>query len=338
MYALTGGNPFFVTEALAAGSDGVPATVVDAVLARVRALERPVQAALEQLAVVPSRVELPLARALLGDVTVLADAEQIGVLEVRPDAVAFRHELARRAVEGNLPRSVQIELNARVLAALRDRDGVDLARIVHHAVAAGDDVAVVAHAPEAARRACAAGAQDQGAMLYRAALARRELLAPADEATLAEEDAWAEFHANHRQHGLAAAEHAVELRERLGDDGALGRALATLALQQWTNMQPDSALGSASRAVDLLRPGGDPSGPGAGGGADHRRPRPHFTRRADARYQLEQVAVPERLFPHTRRPRRPPGGGPWCAGGCAAAASLPCRGGPSPPPGRTRPA
>ena len=62
---------------------------------------------------VPSRVELPLARALLGDVTLLADAEQIGVLEVRPDAVAFRHELARRAVEGTLPRSVQIELNAR---------------------------------------------------------------------------------------------------------------------------------------------------------------------------------------------------------------------------------
>ena len=30
LYALTGGNPFFVTEALAAGSGGVPATVVDA--------------------------------------------------------------------------------------------------------------------------------------------------------------------------------------------------------------------------------------------------------------------------------------------------------------------
>ena len=178
LYALTGGNPFFVTEALAAGSDGVPATVVDAVLARVRALDRPVQAALEQLAVVPSRVELPLARALLGDITVLARRRaHRGAGGARRTRSAFRHELARRAVEGTLPRSVQIELNARVLAALRDRDGVDPARIVHHAVAAGDDAAVVAHAPEAARRACAAGAQDQGAMLYRAALARRELLA-----------------------------------------------------------------------------------------------------------------------------------------------------------------
>ena len=52
-------------------------------------------------------------------------------------------------------------------------------------------------------------------------------------------------------------ERAVELWERLGDGSALGRALATLALQQWTNLRPDDAFASASRAVDLLRPAGD---------------------------------------------------------------------------------
>ena len=54
-----------------------------------------------------------------------------------------------------------------------------------------------------------------------------------------------------------AAERAVRLRERLDDRSALGRALATLALQQWTNMRTDDAAASASRAVDLLRPAGD---------------------------------------------------------------------------------
>jgi hypothetical protein len=49
---------------------------------------------------VPSRVELPLARALLGDLAVLAEAEQHNVLELDPQAIRFRHELARRAVEG----------------------------------------------------------------------------------------------------------------------------------------------------------------------------------------------------------------------------------------------
>ena len=68
---LTGGNPFFVTEALATSSAQAPATVVDAVLARVGRLDASTRAALDRLSVVPSRVELPLARALLGDLRVI---------------------------------------------------------------------------------------------------------------------------------------------------------------------------------------------------------------------------------------------------------------------------
>ena len=54
-----GANSFLVSEALAAPAEQVPATVVDAVLARTRRLDVATRAALEQLAVVPSRVELP---------------------------------------------------------------------------------------------------------------------------------------------------------------------------------------------------------------------------------------------------------------------------------------
>ncbi|WP_449352854.1 AAA family ATPase [Streptomyces shaanxiensis] len=68
VYAVTGGNPFFVAEILAAGGTGrVPPTVVDAVLARLRGLPAATVDALEQLAVVPSAVERPLVDALLGD-------------------------------------------------------------------------------------------------------------------------------------------------------------------------------------------------------------------------------------------------------------------------------
>src|SRR5919112_1376933 len=118
LYRLTSGNPFFVSEVGAANGQDVPLTVVDAVLARVRQLDAATQSALEVLAVVPSRVELPLARALLDDLTVIAPAERLGVLEVRADAVSFRHELARRAVESALPAIVRLQLNARALAAL----------------------------------------------------------------------------------------------------------------------------------------------------------------------------------------------------------------------------
>jgi hypothetical protein len=65
LYRLTGGNPFFVSEAVAAPGQEVPGTVVDAVLARTHQLDIPTRTALEALAVVPSGVELPLARLLL---------------------------------------------------------------------------------------------------------------------------------------------------------------------------------------------------------------------------------------------------------------------------------
>lgn len=58
------------------------------------------------------------ALALLGDLDVLAEPEQRGMVEVRPGVVAFRHELARRVVEEALPASTRMRLNARVLAAL----------------------------------------------------------------------------------------------------------------------------------------------------------------------------------------------------------------------------
>ena len=134
LFQLTGGNPFFVSEVLASPCDIVPPTVVDAVLARVRTLSPSAQAALDRLAVVPSGAELVLLRVLVGDLAPVAEAERAGVVEVRGDVVAFRHELARRAVAESLPASVRLELNADVLRALLTRPDSDPFRVLHHAV------------------------------------------------------------------------------------------------------------------------------------------------------------------------------------------------------------
>jgi hypothetical protein len=114
---LTGGNPFFVTEALASADDAVPATVVDAVLARVRRMSPLAQRAIERLAVVPSGVEFGLLRALVEDLVPVAEAERAGVLTMHEGVVSFRHELARRAVVESLPASLRLELNAAVVRA-----------------------------------------------------------------------------------------------------------------------------------------------------------------------------------------------------------------------------
>ena len=252
LYALTAGNPFFVTEALAVPDAPVPATVADAVLARVHRLDPATREALQQLSVVPSRTELWLARAVLGDLSALADAERAGLLEVTPDAVTFRHEIARRAVEAALPTSTRMTLHQRVLAALRSDERSDPARVVHHAVAAGDDATVLVTAPEAARTACAAGAQRQGAVLYEQVLARRARLEPAALAEVLEAYSWALYFADRRPEAADAAAEAVAVREALGDPAGLGGALASLAAQRWTNLDIDAALAASERAVAVL--------------------------------------------------------------------------------------
>ncbi|NMO92715.1 AAA family ATPase [Actinomycetospora sp. TBRC 11914] len=255
LYTLTGGNPFFVSEVLAASGAEVPATVVDAVLARTHALGETARHALDQLAVVPGRVELWLARALLGDLGAVGDAERRGLVEVTPQSVAFRHELARRAVEEAMPRTAQIELHARVLAALRAAGAQDPARLVHHAVAAGDDAAVAEYAPEAARQAARAGAQNQVLELYRHALVRPDLLDD-DALALAHEGySTALYHCGRYDEAVRAGERAVELRRRAtgpGATAALAQALASLALGQWSSLYPDSGLAPAREAVALL--------------------------------------------------------------------------------------
>ncbi|MHC1558775.1 ATP-binding protein [Actinomycetospora sp. C-140] len=260
LYRLTGGNPFYVSEVLAGDTSdpaAVPVTVVDAVLARLHRLPADVAAALEQLAVVPATVDLALARELLGDLAVLGPAEAAGVIEVGTQTVSFRHELARRAVESALTTTARMGRHARVLAALGARDDVDPARLVHHAVGAGDDAAVVAHGPEAARRAYRAGALAQEIALYGHVLERRHLVAPADRAAMLTACAASHFTRNQLTLALVTGEAAVRLREELGDPVALGQALVPLGPTLWGLTRHHDAVAAARRAVTCLEQGGE---------------------------------------------------------------------------------
>ena len=67
LYRKTGGNPFFVVEALAAQAEDIPDTVKDAVFARVARLSPPAKRLLEAVAVVPPQAELWLLEALAGE-------------------------------------------------------------------------------------------------------------------------------------------------------------------------------------------------------------------------------------------------------------------------------
>jgi hypothetical protein len=170
LHRRTAGNPFFVSEVLAAGGADVPDTVRDAVLARAARLPRAARALVEAVAIVPQRAELWLLEALSGgELGALESCLASGMLRADRDAVAFRHEIARIAIEETLPPDRMLALHRAALAALVDRDA-DPARLAHHAEAAGDRDAVLRHAPAAGERAAALGAHREAAAQFARAL------------------------------------------------------------------------------------------------------------------------------------------------------------------------
>jgi predicted ATPase len=105
LHALTGGNPFFVTEILATQGDAIPISIRDAVLARAGRLSARAKRLLDVISLLPGRTERALLERLIGDVQAeVAECTGAGMLVPDARSLAFRHELARRAWESRRTR------------------------------------------------------------------------------------------------------------------------------------------------------------------------------------------------------------------------------------------
>ena len=170
LHRRTAGNPFFVTEVLAAAEHGlpgaVPDSVSDAVLARAARLSPSARAVLDAAAVAGPRTEPWLLQALTAtDGTSIDECLATGVLRSEETLFSFRHELARQAVLRAMTPSHATRLHRLALQALTslDAERSDAARLAHHATGAGDAQAVRRWAPAAAHEAGARGAHRQAA-------------------------------------------------------------------------------------------------------------------------------------------------------------------------------
>ncbi len=257
VHRVTRGNPFFVTEALASPGDVVPVSVMEAVLARVRRLGPECREALDRLAVVPSRVGLDLAEELLGPLfDTLAEAEVAGVIEIRSDSLAFRHELARRAIERSLPAIRRRQLNAAIVQALRAQERPERARLMHHAVEAGDVEAILAVGPGAAREAALAGAHRQALAHLESVLPHVQQLAVRERAQVLDAYGWELYNAHRFREAVAAGLEAARLFEQVDDPVALGECLVRVSRHLFMTGETDGAEHSAERAVTILEPTG----------------------------------------------------------------------------------
>jgi DNA-binding CsgD family transcriptional regulator/tetratricopeptide (TPR) repeat protein len=255
LYETTGGNPFFVSEILAAGDEAIPATVVDAVLARVARLSPPARQVLDAAAVVAPPVETWLLVEAAGAAPAQVDeCVAAGMLQGQAGGVGFRHELARLSVERTLAPGRRADLHGRALAALLTRPGAapDSARLAHHADGAGDGLAVLAHAPVAARRAAALGAHREAAAQYARALRFADGLAPAALAELLERHSYECYLTDQLAEATASRERALGCWRALRDRRKEGDTLRWLSRLAWYQGRNADAERAGREAVELL--------------------------------------------------------------------------------------
>jgi DNA-binding CsgD family transcriptional regulator len=259
LHEVTEGNPFFVTEVLASGvaDAGVPSSVRDAVHTRIHRLAPEPREVLNALCVVPGSVDLGLVQALLPGQSAAVDAcVARGLLVVRSGALAFRHELARRAVLDLLAPMQRRARHGAVLDALLapGMPSAPLASLAHHAGEAGDRVRLLEFAPAAATQAAAIGAHRQAALLLSAALRVADAAPPAQQAQLHESWSYEAGLALRIDADVIAARHrAIELWRGLGRVDKVGLNLRWLSRLHW--YQGDAALAEryAAEAVEVLQ-------------------------------------------------------------------------------------
>jgi DNA-binding CsgD family transcriptional regulator/tetratricopeptide (TPR) repeat protein len=296
LYELTGGNPFFVVEVLSEPGTQVPASARDAVLSRAARLSEGARTALDLASLDSWHVDPQLVSNAGGvALSTFDELLTVGLLTVDGDALRFRHELARRAVESVVPPHRRLAGHQALLTALCETGCDDEARMAYHAEAAGESDLVRRYAPAAARCAAELGAHREAVAQYERALR----FAPHDARELAElYDGYADMlalvdrwpaAAEARQHAIAiwhdlkevrreghdhralssvmwrlcrgpeseaAEERAIELLEPLGDDPELARALASHAFTLWSE-DPQATEAMLLRAERMAEELGD---------------------------------------------------------------------------------
>ena len=258
VYAVTRGNPFYVTELLASRQVAeLPPSVANAVLARMSRLDDDARRLVALVSVVPKRVSTSILDSVVPDWAAAAEEpERRRLLEMEDGHVRFRHELARNAVRMAMPAATRRRLHSDVLGALVAA-GADPAEIVHHAEAAGADDVVGEYALIAARRAAAFESNREAYFHYRRAADFVGRLPPVEQADLLEELATAAYVMGKLDEAFEAIKGAISIHGQLADEAAIGRCTRELSRFHWFAGEGAPARAKAIEAITILEPLGE---------------------------------------------------------------------------------
>lgn len=253
IYRITGGNAFFVTEILA-GDEKLPASVQDAVIARVSRLEERSRSIVEAVSIAPRALGVDWAMHLLGATAAEVDqAVGSGVILGDGTNLRFRHELARSAVEDSMLPGKRYALHSRMIALLLEDEPPDPARLAHHAIGAHEPELILEYAPVAAGLAAKRGAHKEAIEFYRAALRHGQLIDQDTVADLRVELSQELGMVDLQKEALEEAELAVDRYRQSDNKAKLAKALTHLASAQWRLTDREASRASTDEAVSLLR-------------------------------------------------------------------------------------
>ncbi|MFL6601758.1 MAG: helix-turn-helix transcriptional regulator [Steroidobacteraceae bacterium] len=253
LHIVTGGNPLFVTEVLAAAPETVPVTVRDAVLARAVRLSPAARDIAELACVVPGKIETwLLERTAKLDEAGIESCLSIGMIRDEDGSLAFRHELARRALEGSLSETRRQSLHAGVLAILTARPDIPAARLAYHADGARNTEAILRYAPIAGAQAAAVGAHREAASHYQVALQYADGLKPGERASLNERLSYECYLTGENERAVETRVCALNIWRAAGDRLREGDTLRWLSRLAWYGGRHQEATQYAADAVTAL--------------------------------------------------------------------------------------
>jgi len=260
VHAITGGNPFFVTELLASQEDktsAVPASIKDAVAARLNRLGRQERNFLETISVIPGAMNPHILNPLFGtdgELLAMTCVKRNFLIQDGHGSLRFRHELARLATLSRLTHTQIVKIHQRVLEAFDAiTDPPPLDHLVHHAAGAFDGKRVLAIAPEAARIAASVGAHREAATHLATALRFVDEAKPEQAAQLYESWAYeAALALRIDDEVLEARRHAITLWRTLDRPEKVGENLRWLSRLHWYRGESVEAGHFADEAVSVL--------------------------------------------------------------------------------------
>lgn len=253
VFEACGGNPFHVTEYLEAMSDRAPRAIEELTVQRAAALGDEARRTLECASIFPRQIDEEILLVIAGaDHAGVEECLAGGMLVAKGEALAFRHELARRAINAAMSPLRRRELHLAALALLKER-GRGAAEIAHHAEEAGAWADLVDYAVRAAQEAAALGAYREAMSHLGRALNHGVSLPDEARVRLLERKAIAAHFCGAFQVATAALQEAIALHRRFSNITGLGEALRIAAHVHWNLGDPDRAEEFAAEAVEVLR-------------------------------------------------------------------------------------